>query len=123
MAYYLQLQDRIKESIQVFEQIDISTIQADGNDLSCQIPYDYMAAYFDFITDETKEYKKAREIVNKYSNKQVGSFTSRFKKIQQQLKEIDDFEEIKKQPFKREKDHLGHAPKIAKGDETPIDPE
>lgn len=51
-----------------------------------------MAAYFDFITDETKEYKKAREIVEKYLNKQVGSFTSRFKKIQQQLKEIDDFE-------------------------------
>lgn len=76
-----------------------------------------MAAYFDFITDETKEYRKAREIVRKYENNHVGSFTSKFKKIQQQLKEIDDFEALKKQPFKRD------APRIAKGDETPIDPE
>ena len=91
LAYELQLQDRILESVQVFKQIDISNIQADGNDLACQIPYDYMAAYYDFLIDETKEYKTARSIIKKYENSFVGVFKSKFKKIEDQLNEIDEF--------------------------------
>lgn len=78
-----------------------------------------MAAYFDFINDSTKEFKKAREIVKKYENNHVGAFKAKFKKIQDQLKELDDFEDMKKQPFGRK-----IPPKAAKGDDdVPMNPD
>ena len=50
-----------------------------------------MAAYYDFLIDETKEYKTARSIIKKYENSFVGVFKSKFKKIEDQLNEIDEF--------------------------------
>ena len=44
-----------------------------------------------FLIDETKEYKTARSIIKKYENSFVGVFKSKFKKIEDQLNEIDEF--------------------------------
>lgn len=52
LAYFLQLQDRIDEAMLVFKAIDISEIQQNENELACQVPYDYMKAYFDFFADD-----------------------------------------------------------------------
>ena len=54
-----------------------------------------MAAYFDFITDTTQQFKIAREIVKKYGNNH-NCFQVKFNKIREQLKEIDEIEKMRK---------------------------
>lgn len=69
LAYYLQLQDRISEAIQVFDTVDISKIQVDGNEKAIQVQYDYMTAYFNFYThSKDLDFAKAKEIVGKYKD-------------------------------------------------------
>ena len=46
LAYFLQLQDRVDEAIRVFEQVDLASLQQE--DMTAQIAYDYMRAYFEF---------------------------------------------------------------------------
>ena len=51
LAYYLQLQDRIEEAIIVFKQVNLQKLQENGQDLTSQIAYDYMTAYFEFFQE------------------------------------------------------------------------
>lgn len=92
LAYYLQLQDRIDEAMQVFKAIDISEMQQNENDLACQVPYDYMKAYFDFFADDEGDqtFANARAIVKKYENYPIDYFRNLFKKVREQLEEIDE---------------------------------
>ena len=76
-----------------------------------------MAAYFDYITDESKQFKKAREIVKKYENNHNGSYKTKFNKIREQLEEIDEFEKSKLSPFYK------NQAQQAKPDDGVIDPE
>lgn len=78
LVYYLQLQDRVDEAIRVFNSIDLSNIQESQEgeiDATCQMAYDYMAAYLDFYSTGndygeavpmSQKFKKAREVVAKY---------------------------------------------------------
>lgn len=61
-VYYLQLQDRIKEAMNLFAQIEEPTS-------TLRIQYDYLKAYFDFFKDDG--YKTARALVRKYDNHPV----------------------------------------------------
>jgi hypothetical protein len=65
LALFLQLQDRIEESINVFKTVKIADLQKNGNDWACQVTYDYMRAYFDFFVKDSDnaEFKDAREVV------------------------------------------------------------
>ena len=47
LAYYLLLQDRISESIEIFGRVALEDLPGDG---SLRIQFDYMAAYLDFFT-------------------------------------------------------------------------
>lgn len=44
-AYYLLLQERIEESIKIFQKIDKKSLNQ-----TAQIQYDYMSAYMDIYT-------------------------------------------------------------------------
>ena len=85
LTYFLQLQDRIDEALEIFKTIDMSKLQSKA----CQTQYDYMLAYFDFFRDTEAEFKDARAIVEKYSDYPIEHFRIMFKKIQEQLNEID----------------------------------
>ena len=86
----MQLQDRIDESIKVFSHINLEELQSWGNVSKCQVTYDYMKAYFDFFTDdEQAKFVNAREIVEKYINYPIEHFRVMFKKIKEQIDEID----------------------------------
>jgi hypothetical protein len=50
MIYYMQLQERINEAINLFKTIDFSSLMSDVDDETLKIQYDYMNAYFDFFT-------------------------------------------------------------------------
>ena len=57
-VYYLQLQDRISQAIDVFK-----TIKMPEEGEQSLIQYDYLLAYFDFFTGASKGYKTVRRIV------------------------------------------------------------
>lgn len=84
LCYFLQLQDRTTEAIRVFQ-----TIQDVPSDSFSAVAYDYMTAYFDFFTDSSGKFSKARELSLKYENYPIQNFKSKFAKIRQQLIEID----------------------------------
>lgn len=97
LTYYLELQDRIAEARRVFSLIDLSKLQQAG-DASCQIAYDYMAAYFDFydsddVEDDDKpmaqKFKIARSVIAKYETVHVPNFKKAFTKLRNQLQELD----------------------------------
>jgi hypothetical protein len=58
-VYYLQLQDRIVEAIDLFNKIKAPAEQ-NG---TLRIQYDYLQAYFDFFKGTDDGYKVARRIV------------------------------------------------------------
>ena len=84
-VYYLQLQDRIQEAIDLFNKIEAPS----NNDSSMRIQYDYLQAYFDFFSGTSESYKVARRIVQKYDNYPVQSWRMMFLTIADQLNEFD----------------------------------
>lgn len=98
LTYYLELQDRINEARRVFSLIDLTKLQQAG-DASCQMAYDYMAAYFDFYNSGdaeeddkpmTQKFKVARSVVAKYQTVHVPNFKMAFQKLREQLQELDE---------------------------------
>ena len=83
-VYYLQLQDRIQEAIDVFKTVDAP---AAGDPLKVQ--YDYLLAYFDFFTGAKDNYFVARRIVQQYDNFPIRQWRMMFLAILDQLNEFD----------------------------------
>lgn len=65
-VYYLLLQDRVPEAKAVFTKIENLSIN-NNSFSSIEIFYDYVNAYLDF-SDDSSEFKKARDICKKYEN-------------------------------------------------------
>lgn len=84
-VYYLQLQDRMQEAIDLFNKIEAPNEQ-NG---TLRIQYDYLLAYFDFFSGTDDEFKVARRIVQKYDNYPVSSWRMMFLTIADQLNEFD----------------------------------
>ncbi|KRW99096.1 hypothetical protein PPERSA_07349 [Pseudocohnilembus persalinus] len=82
-AYYLLLQERIEESINIFNKI-----QRNQNNCS-QLQYDYMAAYLDIYQGKESNFKVAREIAKKYDNYPILSWRNLFVDLKHQLQEYD----------------------------------
>ena len=82
LVYYLQLQDRIQEAIELFKSIEVPNS-------SLRIQFDYLLAYFDFFNGSDDGFKVARRIVQKYDNYPVSSWRMMFLTIADQLNEFD----------------------------------
>ena len=88
--YYL-LQDRTNEAIEMFDKVDGSEL-ADHS--AMRIQYDYLAAYLDFFTGQSTNFKTARDVAVKYLEYPVLYWKSLFKEVQEQLLEYDDTLEL-----------------------------
>ena len=84
-VYYLQLQDRMQEAIDLFNKLHAP----DENNKTLRIQYDYLQAYFDFFSGTGDDFKVARRIVQKYDNYPVSSWRMMFLTIADQLNEYD----------------------------------
>jgi hypothetical protein len=79
MTYYLLLQDRVEEAVEMFSAVERSN-------LDTQIQYDYFAAYLDCFRDEPSQ---ARAIVTQYVNYPVPKWNKAFANVRSMLDEID----------------------------------
>ena len=78
VTYYLLLQDRVDEALEMFGQ-------ADAKQLATLLQYDYFAAYLDLYSADPK---RARSIVAKYEKFPVDRWRQAFADVANQLKEI-----------------------------------
>jgi hypothetical protein len=83
--YYL-LQDKTKEAIEMFEQVDGSTLHDED---PMKIQYDYLGAYLDFFQGSATNFKVAREVAWKYADYPVLYWKGLFQEVYEQLKEYD----------------------------------
>eukprot|EP01022_Parablepharisma_sp_SALTPOND_P009836 TRINITY_DN1405_c2_g1_i1.p1 TRINITY_DN1405_c2_g1~~TRINITY_DN1405_c2_g1_i1.p1 ORF type:complete len:2260 (-),score=324.93 TRINITY_DN1405_c2_g1_i1:695-7474(-) len=105
LVHYLAVQDRIKEALQIFSQIDpVKEIPEEG---TLRLQYDYMSAYLDFFVG-FPEFKVARRIVPKYVDYPVAGWRLLFLDVQTQLKEYDTkkFESFEEKKETKEKETL-----------------
>ena len=112
LVYYLILQDRIKEALNVYGRINADKeIGAEG---TLRLQYDYMSAYLDFYTGGP-EFKIARKIVDSYINYPVITWRLMFLDMDQQLKEYDgqETEEIPETTQEERKDVGGKRKAIS----------
>ena len=87
MTYYLLLQDRITEAIDVFEKIDSKHFE-NGENLRMQ--YNYMRAYLDFFTGSETGFKLAKTISKQYADYPVLAWKVLFTEILDQLEEFEE---------------------------------
>ena len=86
-CYYLILQQRIEEAIKIYNKINKEEITK--NKLSnLNLQYDYLTAYLDFSIGYPK-FKKAKEIIKKYENFPLLTWSNMFKEIKDQLNEYE----------------------------------
>ena len=86
LTYFLLLQDRINEAIEIFQQVSKDEIKYDGG---LQLQFDYMTAYLDFYLGWDTNYTVARDIVEKYKDYPVLHWKFLFEEIKDQLAEFD----------------------------------
>lgn len=80
MTYYLLLQDRIEEAMEMFSGVQQSN-------LDTQVQHDYFAAYLDCFRDEPTQ---ARSIVTRYVNYPVPKWQNAFATVRHMLDEVDE---------------------------------
>lgn len=81
LTYFLALQDRVKEAIDVLQPIVPGTA-------SCELQYDYFRAFFDFYVDYPN-FKAARALAEKYIFYPVIAWRNLFYDVANQLAEFD----------------------------------
>lgn len=84
VVYYLQLQDRIEEAIEIFSKVD----RSDSNVLQ-----DYLLAYFDFFVPsniDQFQFVNASEMARRYADYPIEHFRLMFLKIKEQLDEVSE---------------------------------
>ena len=85
-CYFLVLQDRITEAIEIFNKLTVDNLPEDG---SLLMQYDYMTAYLDFYSGHESNYSLARKIAEKYKDYPVINWRNLFLHIKTQLDEYD----------------------------------
>ena len=84
LIYYLILQDRFEDAINIFSKIKKEEIE--NNDYKIQ--YDYINAYLDFIFGYP-EFKIAKSLCNKYKDFPLIHWREKFQEIEDQLLEYE----------------------------------
>ncbi|PHS07368.1 MAG: hypothetical protein COA78_13480, partial [Blastopirellula sp.] len=79
LTYYMLLQDRIGEAIDLFESVEKDNLDTD-------LQYDYFTTYLNFYEDD---HKQAREILKKYAEYPVDRWRDAFASVKVQLDEIE----------------------------------
>jgi len=113
-VYYLLLQDRIDDAIKIFSRIDIKELEKLSE--ICRLQYDYFLGYLDFYSGYPN-FKKAREICEKYLDYPVLKWRNLFYEMANQLAEydgeelIDDTEVMKNKKLTDKQKNLKSAEK------------
>lgn len=89
LSFYLLLQDRIDECLQIFSKINGD----DFKEAHLEIHYWYLTAYLDLYADYP-HFKKAREICEKYLTCPIFTWRNRFIELANQIAEFDGEEGI-----------------------------
>ena len=86
-CYYLILQQRIDDAIKIYNRINKEKITE--NKLSnLVLQYDYLTAYLDFYIGYPK-FEKSKEIINKYKDFPLSTWSDMFKEIKDELNEYE----------------------------------
>ena len=94
-VYYLLLQDRITETIELFGKIGMFVVRNDADprefekDGTLQMQYDYMLSYLDFFTGAESNYATARKVAKRCVEYPVLPWRVLFLDIIEQLREFD----------------------------------
>ena len=92
LAYYLILQDRMEEAMDIFSQIKKEEIN-DSQNKNYLIQYNYIYAYLDFCFGYP-EFKIAKSICDKYKNFPLIHWREKFEEIEDQLLEYEGKEKV-----------------------------
>ena len=92
LAYYLILQDRMEEAMDIFSQIKKEEIN-DNQNKNYLIQYNYIYAYLDFCFGYP-EFNIAKSICDKYKNFPLIHWREKFEEIEDQLLEYEGKEKV-----------------------------
>ena len=92
LIYYLILQDRMEEALNILQKIKIEEVEYNKNK-SYRIQYDYINAYLDFCFGYP-EFKIAKSLYNKYKDFPLKHWHEKFNEIESQIFEYEKKEKI-----------------------------
>jgi hypothetical protein len=92
LIYYLILQDRMEEALNILQKIKIEEME-DNKNKSYRIQYDYINAYLDFCFGYP-EFKIAKSLCSKYKDFPLEHWNEKFNEIEYQLFEYEKKEKI-----------------------------
>ena len=99
LIYYLILQDRFEDAINIFSKIKKEEIE----NKNYKIQYDYINAYLDFIFGYP-EFKIAKSLCNKYKEFPLIHWREKFQEIEDQLLEYENKDKISMETINKEKE-------------------
>ena len=102
LTYYLILQDRMDEAIDIFMKINKEEVENDKNK-NYKIQYDYLNAYLDFCFGYP-EFKIAKSVCNKYKDFPLNHWREKFEEIEDQLLEYEGKEKVSMDKISSEND-------------------
>ena len=92
LTYYLIIQDRMNEALNIFNKIKKEEIEDDNNNnKSFKIQYDYIYAYLDF-TFGYPEFKIAKSLCNYYKDFPLLHWKEKFEEIDNELQQYENKE-------------------------------
>ena len=103
LIYYLILQDRMDDALNVFGKIKKEEID-DNNNKNYKIQYDYINAYLDFCFGYP-EFKISKSLCDKYKDFPLMHWREKFEEIEDQLIEYEGKEKVSMDKISSENDN------------------
>ena len=92
LIYYLILQDRMEDALNIFQKIKNEEID-DNQNKNFKIQYDYINAYLDFCFGYP-DFKISKSLCNKYKEFPLSHWREKFEEIEDQLLEYEGKEKV-----------------------------
>ena len=102
LTYYLILQDRMDDALDIFEKIKKEEV-VDNKNRNYQIQYDYINAYLDFCFGYP-DFKISKSICTKYKDFPISHWAEKFEEIEDQLLEYEGKEKVSMDKISSEND-------------------
>ena len=112
LIYYLILQDRMEEAMNLFSEINKEEID-DNQNKNYMIQYNYIYAYLDFCFGYP-EFKIAKSICTKYKNFPLIHWRDKFEEIEDQLLEYEGKEKVSMDTISSENDEKSNKKALSK---------